>query len=35
MPASVEALDGVDPVVLLTTGKEVFGKQEFSVVRGP
>jgi len=27
MPASVEALDGVDPVVLLTTGTEVFGKQ--------
>jgi YHS domain-containing protein len=34
MPASVDVLDGVDPVVLLTTGKEVFGKQEFSVVRG-
>jgi YHS domain-containing protein len=33
-PAVVEALDGVDPVVLLTQGKEVFGKAEFRVERG-
>jgi YHS domain-containing protein len=30
----VDALDGVDPVVLLQTNKEVFGKSEFNSVRG-
>ena len=29
-----EALDGVDPVALLTQGKEVMGKAEFKVSRG-
>ena len=29
-----EALDGIDPVVLLTTGKEVSGKADLNVVRG-
>src|SRR5215218_7584649 len=29
-----EALDGVDPVALLSTGKEVSGKAEFKVTRG-
>ena len=29
-----EALDGIDPVVLLTTGKEVSGKANLAVVRG-
>ena len=29
-----EALDGVDPVALLTQGKEVMGKSEFKVSRG-
>lgn len=33
-PAPQLALDGVDPVVLLQQGKEVFGKAEFSVKRG-
>jgi YHS domain-containing protein len=32
--APPEALDGVDPVVLITQGKEVIGKAEFSVARG-
>ena len=32
--AIVDALDGVDPVVLLQTNKEVFGKSEFSSERG-
>lgn len=30
-----EALDGIDPVVLLTQGKEVSGKPEFTLTRGP
>jgi len=30
----VEALDGIDPVQLLQTGKEVQGKADFKVVRG-
>ena len=30
----VEALDGIDPVQLIQTGKEVQGKAEFKVVRG-
>jgi YHS domain-containing protein len=29
-----EALDGIDPVVLLTTGKEVGGRENLAVVRG-
>jgi YHS domain-containing protein len=33
-PQPVEALDGVDTVVLLQQGKEVFGKSEYSVDRG-
>lgn len=33
-PPVVDALDGVDPVVLIQQGKEVFGKGEYSVVRG-
>ena len=32
--AIVDALDGVDPVVLLQTNKEVFGKSEFASERG-
>ena len=32
--APAEALDGVDPVVLIQTGKEVQGKAEFKVTRG-
>jgi len=31
--APMEALDGIDPVVLLTTGKEVSGKADLKVVR--
>jgi len=34
MPASREALDGVDPVALLTQGKEISGKPEFKVSHG-
>ena len=34
MAPSREALDGVDPVALLTQGKEVMGKSEFKVSRG-
>ncbi len=34
MPQPKEALDGIDPVVLLTQGKEVSGKPEFKVTRG-
>jgi YHS domain-containing protein len=33
-PQPLEALDGVDTVILLHQGKEVFGKSELSVVRG-
>ena len=33
-PPAREALEGVDPVVLLTQGKEVFGKPELKVERG-
>jgi YHS domain-containing protein len=33
-PPVREALDGADPVILLTEGKEVFGKQDLRVVRG-
>ena len=33
-PPVVDALDGVDPVVLLQQNKEVFGKSEFSSVWG-
>jgi YHS domain-containing protein len=33
-PAPREALDGIDPVVLLTQGKEVSGKSEYKVTRG-
>jgi YHS domain-containing protein len=33
-PPQKEALDGVDPVLLLTQGKEVSGKSEFAVSRG-
>src|SRR3954468_21777901 len=33
-PAPKEALDGIDPVVLLTQGKEISGKSEFKVSRG-
>jgi len=33
-PPIVDALDGVDPVVLLQQNKEVFGKSEFSSVQG-
>jgi YHS domain-containing protein len=29
-----QALDGIDPVVLIQQGKEVFGKAQFAVVRG-
>src|SRR3982751_6854116 len=32
--APKEALDGIDPVVLLTQGKEITGKAEFKVSRG-
>jgi len=32
--AAREALDGIDPVVLLTQGKEVSGKPELKVTRG-
>jgi len=32
--APKEALDGVDPVALLSSGKEVIGKTEFKVTRG-
>jgi YHS domain-containing protein len=32
-PPPKEALDGIDPVVLLTTGKEVTGKADLKVVR--
>lgn len=32
--ARPEALDGVDPVILLTQGKETIGKNEFKVSRG-
>src|SRR4051794_2451992 len=32
--APKEALDGIDPVVLLTQGKEISGKSEFKVSRG-
>lgn len=34
MVSPIEALDGVDPVVLLQQGKEVFGKTALSVERG-
>jgi YHS domain-containing protein len=34
VPGPREALDGIDPVALLTTGKEVSGKAEFKVSRG-
>src|SRR3954471_2419380 len=34
MPASREALDGVDPVALLTQGKEISGKPRFKVSHG-
>jgi YHS domain-containing protein len=33
-PPVLEALDGVDPVVLVTQGKEVFGKSNLRVERG-
>ena len=33
-PEIVDALDGVDPVILLQQNKEVFGKSEFAAVRG-
>jgi YHS domain-containing protein len=33
-PAISDALDGVDPVVLLQQNKEVMGKSEYTVVRG-
>jgi YHS domain-containing protein len=33
-PQVVEALDGVDTVILIQQGKEVFGKADFSVQRG-
>jgi YHS domain-containing protein len=33
-PAIAEALDGVDTVILIQQGKEVFGKADFSVRRG-
>lgn len=33
-PAPVEALDGVDPVLLLKTGKETFGRAAFKSERG-
>jgi YHS domain-containing protein len=33
-PGPAEALDGVDPVVLIQSGKPVDGKPEFTVVRG-
>lgn len=33
-PAPRQALDGVDPVVLIQQGKEVFGKSELAIVRG-
>lgn len=32
-PSPKEALDGIDPVVLLTTGKELTGKADLKVVR--
>ena len=34
MPESRDALDGVDPVALLTQGKEISGKPQFKVSRG-
>jgi YHS domain-containing protein len=34
MPAPREALDGIDPVVLLTQGKEITGKPELKITRG-
>ena len=34
MTAPKEALDGIDPVVLLQSGKEVAGKPEFKITRG-
>lgn len=34
-PEPPEALDGIDPVVLIEQGKEVGGKADYSVVRGP
>jgi YHS domain-containing protein len=33
-PAPREALDGIDPVILLTQGKEVSGKPDLKVARG-
>ena len=33
-PEVADALDGVDPVILLQQNKEVFGKSEFAAVRG-
>jgi len=34
-PAATDALDGIDPVVLIEQNKEVYGKAEHSAVRGP
>ena len=33
-PPAADALDGIDTVVLLTQGKEVFGKEQFKTIHG-